>query len=344
MSNSNNTSDDELPFFIKKNRGVTAFKPGDDLLHPDSFASVKDDSATETQYFGFSVPEEGIHALTYMWWHPNLKICSGGLFVFQGIKRHTVEAELCDWRTFMSDAAIRNDLHEFRFDNGYGVNVLEEEKRFHVTYADPDNDNSVDLMVEDVLPAVLTAEGNHLDQPMRVKGELVLRGKRYAIDCYNVRDRSWGKARPETLMPLPPNSWMTGVFNDHFAFNCTVLDHASGQPERNGTFVVPDDQALNTGWVYRDGKLGCIVSAHKRVVRAPGDPTCRAVELRFEDEHGRAFEMRGSSVAACPISGWNNALTVINLMRWDCEGEVAYGDNQEVFWGPFLNSSAYKGI
>jgi hypothetical protein len=343
MSEAIKTSDEKLPFFLKKNRGLSTFKPGDDLLHPASFAEVKDDSATETQYFGFSVPEAGIHALTYMWWHPNLKVCSGGLFVFQGIKHHTIEAEICDWRTFMNDSALKNDLHEFRFDNGYGVKVIEPQQRFHLTYADPANENSVDLMIEAVLPAVLTADGKHFDQPMKVKGELLLRGKRYAIDCYNVRDRSWGKPRPETLMPVPPMSWMTGVFRDDFAFNCTVLDHASGQPERNGKFVVPDDQALNNGWVYRDDKLGSVVSVHKRVVRSPGSATCFAIELRFTDEHDRQFEMRGSLVASCPISGWNNALTVINLMRWDCDGLVTYGDNQEVFWGPFANSTEYKG-
>ena len=343
MSELTNTPDEKLPFYLKKNRGLGRFKPGDDLLHPASFADIKDDSATETQYFGFSVPEAGIHALTYMWWHPNLKVCSGGLVVFQGIKHHTIEAELCDWRTFMSDAALKNDLHEFRFDNGYRVKVIEPEKRFHVTYADPANENSVDLMFEALLPAVLTAEGNHLDQTMKVKGELLLRGKRYAIDCYNVRDRSWGKPRPETLMPLPPNSWMTGTFRDDFSFNCTVLDHASGQPERNGKFVVPDDQALNTGWVCKDGKVGCIVSAFKRVIRSPGSPISSAIDLRFTDEHGRRFEIQGSMVASCPISVYNNVLVVVNLMRWDCDGLVGHGDNQDAMWGPFVSSAVFRG-
>jgi hypothetical protein len=31
-------------------------------------------------------------------------------------------------------------------------------------------------------------------------------------------------------------------------------------------------------------------------------------------------------------------------MRWDCEGQVAHGDNQEVFWGPFVNSDEFKGV
>ena len=102
--------DSDLPFYMKQSRGVGLITPKDDLLHPDSFKGVTDDSATETQYFGFSIPEENIHALTYMWWHPNLKVCSGGLYVFKGFKNQFIDAEICDWRTYMSDKAIANDL------------------------------------------------------------------------------------------------------------------------------------------------------------------------------------------------------------------------------------------
>jgi hypothetical protein len=345
MATTDKATDKSRPFFINKNRGFGTINPArDDLLHPESFVGLDDDSATETQYFGFSVPEAHIHALTYMWWHPNLKVCSGGLFVFQGVKKHVIEAEICDWRIYMSDSAVANDLHEFRFDNGYGVKVVDPFKQFHLTYEDQGNGNAVDLTIDAVLPAVMTSDGNHFEQTMKVTGDLVLRGERHAVDCYNVRDRSWGKARPETLMPLPPNSWMCGTFRDDFSFNCTMLDHASGQPERGGEYAVPDDQALNQGWVHRDGQLGLIVGAHKRAIRAPGDTACSGLELEFTDEHGREFAMKGSLVAACPILPWINALTVINLMRWDCDGLVGYGDNQEVFWNPYLNSAAFRGV
>ena len=344
MTDMSEMSDDKLPFFMKKNKGFGVMRPEDDLLHPESFKGVTDDSATETQYFGFSIPEHNIHALTYCWWHPNLKIVTGGIFVFQGVKPTTIHAELCDWRTFMSDKAIKDDLHEFRFDNGYGVKVLEPLKKFHLTYNDPSNNNSVDMMIDAVLPAVMFDDGNHFEQTMKVKGKLVLRGKSYDVDSYTVRDRSWGKPRPETLMPMPPMSWMVGTFNDNFSFNCTMFDHASGQPERNGQLVVPDDQALNGGWVYREGKLGRIVKASKRVTRGAGSTICVGIELKFTDEHGRNFDMRGTLKASCPISAWNNVWMVINLINWECDGLTGYGDNQEAFWGNYLNSPVYKAL
>lgn len=342
MSDMSKPSDDKLPFFLAKNSALGTIRPEDELLHPDSFKGVADDSATETQYFGFSVPEENIHSLCYMWWHPNLKVVSGGLYVFQGVKDNWVHAELCDWRAFMSDQVLAKDLHEFRLDSGYGVKVLVPNRRFHITYEGAAEKNSVDLIAEAVQPGVMFADGKHFDQAMRMKGKLTLRGKEYAVDCYSVRDRSWGKPRPETLMALPPMSWMSCTFNDEFSFNCTMFDHASGQPERAGIMVVPDSEALICGWVRREGKLGRIVKGYKRVLRGPGSTACAGIRLKFTDEHGRDFAVDATLRASCPMPGWPSAMQIINLMRFECNGMVGYGDCQEVIWGNYLNSPIFK--
>jgi hypothetical protein len=333
MNTSTDKSGSQL-FVLRQNKGFKVVRPEDDLLHPASFVNIKDDSATETQYFGFSVPEEKIHGYAYMWHHPNLKVCTGGLVVFQGIKATTLHAELCDYRTFMSDAALKNDLHEFRFDNGYGVKIIEPLKRFHMTYADPARKNSVDLMIEAVQPVVLFDDGRHFEQTMQTTGELVLRGRCYRVDCFSIRDRSWGAPRPETVLDLPPLSWMCVTFSKDFAFNCSAFDQASGNP---GPFALPEERALSGGWVHLEGKLGRIVQARKRVTRQ-NSTVCAALELGFSDEHGRTFEVRASLSASCPLILWNNTWTVINMMRWQCNGLVGDGTNQEGFWNGYLTS------
>ncbi|MET0986388.1 MAG: hypothetical protein ABW034_13370 [Steroidobacteraceae bacterium] len=333
-----------LPFFLRPNSGFGRIRPEDDLLHPASFAKITDDSATETQYFGFCVPEARLHGLTYVWWHPNLKVCSGGLFVYRGIKPTTVHAELCDWRTYMNDAVItKNDLHDYRLSNGFGVRIVEPLQKFHITYADEANGNHLDLNATAVLPPVMFEDGNHFEQSMRMKGEVTLRGSRYAVDCYAIRDRSWGKPRPETLMPFPPVSWMTASFTDDFSFNCNAFDHASGQPERAGEWVMPDERGLNSGWIFREGTLGRVVKATKRITRAVSSTICSAIDLQLVDEHGRVVHARGTGITSCPIQLWGNVWTVINLIRWDCEGHVGYGDCQDVLFGSYLNSKVFKG-
>jgi len=326
----------ELPFFLSKNEGLIATQPEDDLLHPDSFKNVSDDSATETQYFGFSIPEENIHALTYTWHHPNLNVVSGGLFVYQGVKPSTVHCEICDWRQFMDDSVLKNDLHDYRLDNGYGVKIIEPMNRFHITYDDAARKNSVDVQVEAVLPAVMFGDGNHFEQTMKVKGELVLRGKKYDVDSYTVRDRSWGKPRQEILMPLPPSTWNVGTFSDDFSFNCAIIDSAKNNPLLTGDLVLPEEDLLTGGWVYRDGKLGRIVKANKKCTRVPHSLETTSVELQFTDEHGREFDMKGTLIASAPIQTWINVMMRVNLMSWECDGQTGYGDLQEAFWGDYL--------
>lgn len=328
----------EKPFYMTRNTGFAPYDESAELLHPEQNRLVEDISCTETQYFGFSVPEAGIHALTYLWHLPKTRTVTGAAWVWQGIKANAVHSELCDIRTHMSDEVLKNDIHEFRLENSYGVKVLEPLKRFHLTYSDPGRNNSFDLISEAVGPVVMFANGNHFEQAMHVKGELVLRGKRYDVDCFNVRDRSWGKPRSGAHVPLAPIGWMTGVFSKDFSFNCTVMDQASGNPELRGTqFDVPEEQTLNAGWLYRDGKLGCITHARKSVARAPGTLLPAGLDLEVTDDLDRTVAMRGRLVASCPWQNLGNQISAISLMRWECEGMVAYGDCQEAIWNDYFN-------
>lgn len=329
-------SESDKPFYIAQNQGFAGITAADELLHPAAFAEVKADSATETQYLGFSVPEARIHALCYLWHHPNLKVVTGGLFVWQGIKRYMPEAELCDVRAYMSDRVLADDLHEYRLANGYGVRIVEPLKKLHLSYEDAARGNSVNLEYEAVAAPVMFGDGKHFEQPMRVRGEITLRGTRHAVDCFNVRDRSWGKPRPEDNIPLPPVSWMTGVFGEDFAFNCNVLDQHEENAELKGRFEMPREKTLNGGWVRREGVLARIVSARKKIEREAGTRLPLGVELEFTDESGRLTALRGRLQAACPWQVWPNMIFTVSQMRWECEGRVTTGDCQEAYWNDYL--------
>ena len=333
---------EDMPFFIAQNRGLLQATEADDFLHPEANSTVPDDSLSETQYLGFSVPEAGIHSYSYMWHRPNLGVVTGGTFVFQGIKQWMVQSEICDMHTFMSDSSIKNDLHEYRYDNGYGVKVLEPLKHLHQTYSDPARGNSIDLHHRALCPPIVFGDGKHFEQPMKVTGEVTLRGKRYEVDCYNVRDRSWAKPRSEEPMSAPPMSWMTGVFDDEYAFNCSVFDQIEGNPELPAEMVLPHDRTLIAGWIRRDGEVGRIVEATKQVTRDPVNRRALGVNFQARDDLGRELDVRGTLVASCPWQTWHNTIIFIVLMRWECDGKVAYGDLQEAHWGDYHNAMAAR--
>ena len=253
----------DQPFYLTQNTGFGRAMPEDDFLQTEKNKAITDNTLTETQYFGFSMLHEQIQGAGYLWHHPNLHTVSGGLYVWRGDKRTATAAELCGWTNHMSDAALTNDIQNYRLENSYGIEVIEPLKRHRMTYSDPARKNSVDLLYEALIPPVMFGDGNHIEQPMRVSGELILRGKRYIVDCHCIRDRSWGKPRREDNIPLPPISWMTGVFNKDFMFCCNVFDQASQKHELTGSFVMADEKTLAAGWVYRDGKLNEIARARK---------------------------------------------------------------------------------
>lgn len=333
---------DDKPFFISQNSGFAPITAQDELLHPERNALVKADSLTETQYFGFCIPQEQIHAYGYLWHHPNLRIVGGGLFVWQGHKRSVTHGELCDYRNYMSDAVLQGDLHRYRLENSYGVTVVEPLRRHHMSYQDRARGNAVELDYEAVSPPVMFADGNHFEQAMKVTGTLQLRGRSYTVDCYTLRDRSWGKPRPEDNLPLPGASWMQGVFGDDLAFSCNLFDQAESSAELRGTaLALPIDRTLNGGWIYRDGVVSRLVRGLKRIEREPDSRMPRRVELEIVDERGRELRISGRCIASTTWMPWSNIFMPITLMRWECEGRMAYGDCQEGVWNDYLNLAAH---
>lgn len=332
---------DDKPFFISQNSGFGPIDAADELLHPAKNALVKTDSLTETQYFGFCIPERAIHAYGYLWHHPNLHVVGGGLFVWRGHKRTVTHGELCDYRNYMSDRVLEDDLHDYRLENGYGVKVVEPLKRHRLTYADPARHNLVEIDYEAVSPPVMFADGNHFEQAMQARGRLVLRGESFDVDCFTLRDRSWGKSRPEDNLPLPGASWMQGVFGEDLAFSCNVFDQVQTSVELAGTpLALPEGRTLNGGWIHRDQRVGRLVKASKRIERVPGSRMPRKVELEITDELGRTLRIDGQSIASTAWMPWSNIFMPITLMRWDCEGRIAHGDCQEGVWNDYLNLPA----
>lgn len=329
---------EDVAFWNSQNSSLGRALDADDLLHPAKNALSSADSTTETQYFAFCKPEEKIHAYGYLWHHPNLRIVTGGLMVWKGINATALSADLCDIRHYMSDKALALDLHKYCLDNGYGVEVIEPLKRHRMSYSDPARRNSVDLRYEALAPPVMFGDGNHFEQPMKVQGELILRGERYSIDCYTVRDRSWGKPRPEDNQSAPPYSWMSGVFNEQFSFNCGLMDHV-GSSEAGNAFELPESKALSGGWLIKDGQVGRLTAARKRIERGKVLRIPTRIVLEMTDELDRTLEIKGEIVSSCPWTPWTNIHMTISLFRWECEGQVAFGDFQEAMWNDYCRET-----
>lgn len=325
-------------FWEESIEGFVQAKDSDDFLHPELSAKESGASLTETHYLGFNVPEHDIHAVGYVWYHPHLKTVSGGIAVWQGFKNHPLQSEIWDYVTYMSDECLKDDLWHYRLENGYEVTTIQPLSSHRIQYSNTATDSAVDVTLEALTPPIMLDTGMHFEQPMRTTGEVRLRGRTYEVNGTTVRDRSFGQLRRESLVPLPPLAWMNAAFADDFAFGCTAFDDPAQNPEWKGKLLVPGDNPLRGGWIFKDGAIARIVRASKVTTRKQGSLYPDTVELLVVDEVDRTHEIHGKSMAGVNWQTWHNMDSNINLMRWECNGRVTHGDYQEFLWPEYIRT------
>jgi hypothetical protein len=305
----------------------------DEFLHG---TGPEGDSLTETWYWGFNVPQARINCYVYCWVHPNLEVVSAGLFIYRGIKRQHLAAELFDLPAFLS-AKVIGDGSDIQLPNGMRMQVLDPLRHIHMTYADPGRDTEVDVHLTAVTAPIVRANSKHFEQVMRTRGDLMLRGERYEVDSFNVRDRSWGELRPETHAASPPYNWVTGVIESgDLAFNVGALDDPDHDPHWLEQYPISADQAFKDGWIWRDRRPLRLAHASKRVERETDSLRPTRIEIDMRDTDGEQLQIVGTPVAGLPWGGWHNVTCHLALVRWELDDQLAWGESMDVQWNDYV--------
>jgi hypothetical protein len=293
------------------------------------------DSMSETWFWNFHVPEAKINCFAFCWTHPNLKVVTGGLMIYKGFKRQHLASELFDLRDYNALDAIVGDGSDIKFPNGMRVQVIKPLEELHFTFNDAGRDTQIDLNMSAVGVPIMRANNQHFEQVMHVTGDLVLRGERHVVDCYAVRDRSWGEPRPETHAPLPPYLWVTGSFGEDFSFNVGSHDDPDRNPDWLGKMDVPE-HIFKDGWVVVSGEQRRIVRSSKITERE--FPLCRPLshDFEFEDDAGITYRITGKVIAQSNWSGWSNMNCHLGLVEWNWNGRIGYGETQECQWNDYI--------
>jgi hypothetical protein len=182
---------------------------------------------------------------------------------------------------------------------------------------------------------------------MRCTGELVLRGKRYEIDCHPPRDRSWRQSRTEQRGGRhdPPIAWTPMYFADgELAFNQVGFESPDTDPAWRGLLEIPHGMPTHHfAWVCREGRLCEITDVRRRVIKQhPRLHFPLEQEIEATDANGVEYRFRGTATAAAPIPSWPNASTFDSVVRWeDAGGHVGHGPCQGVWYDAF--QQAMKG-
>src|SRR3984957_3942950 len=254
----------------------------------------------ETLALPFSVPQANINAVVYILTRPMLGVCMSDITLMDRISDLWEEQLYIDNQQHLP---CPKSLREFSLPNGLSFKTIEPLKRYRVTYEGIDetrfdleyvalhepydiNDPDMDpTAARRIGPAWDSSWSGHYDVTYQVKGELVARGRRFAVDCVDTGDRSWGP-RPER-----DNS---SVIWWHASFGQSLTVHLFTAHDIAKT---ADMGPHISGYVLEDGKVYGVT--HSRGAQQYRKAVPMGGELEVTDIRGKKIAMTYSTVNSC---------------------------------------------
>ncbi len=293
------------------------FTPRDDKFH---FAEMGDDWwATETSWFSFHHPERKLGGWFYSMFRPNIGTVAGGAWAWDD-SAHLPWEILYSANYSAQQLSRDQDLDDCRLGNGVSIKVLEPCQRYALGYDDGDRFKANLIFVGVMPPEPLTAVGStfgsahHFDQFGRVTGEIVLHGERIVLDCIGMRDRTWGR-RPEDRPRQA--AYVTGAADGKHGFLAV-------------TNVKPEGDLISYGFLRRDGETVSLAGGERILERDPREHWVTRITIKAHDAKGREMKAVGVPVSRV-ILNRHTFIDVNSLIRWDLDGQVAYGEDQDMW-------------
>jgi hypothetical protein len=296
------------------------FEPKDDSFHFDEMDS--DWWATETAWYSFHDVERKLGGWFYSMFRPNIGIVSGGAWIWDDKASLPWEVPFSSNYTALP-IPKDGDLRDIQLPNGVAIKVIEPCISYQLGYDDGGrNLFSADLRFDGVMaPEPLTAAGStfgsahHFDQFGRVHGHIVLHGERIEIDCFGMRDRTWGR-RPENRPRRA--GYITGMVDPDNGFLAV-------------TNVTPEGEKAAYGFLRRDGRTVSLASGTRTGTRDPDTHHTTTLELKLTDQVGRNLVARGVSKSRIVINR-HTFIDINSLVRWDCGDDgIGWGEEQDMW-------------
>lgn len=329
-----------------------AFKPEDDSYH-----QLSDDLyETETNWWSFNIPERKIGCWIHTPYYPNRKTVTWRIFAWD--ETGYDPARMAYYKKVEEAPMPDNpDLRDITYPaGGYSLKMIEPGMKYHLKYADPDRDFALDFIFTGSHPPHRFEPGEppfintpHYDQVGHVLGTMTLRGEIIPIDSYSVRDRTWGprggpyaQSRKQYGSDLervkhPGGARWREIERERGRGRIQyIFGHAGGDTGFLGFVRTQDGTAdgwspMNGGYILRDGVFGSLDKSkcRMRAFRSPETGWCTHMQVEMVDRDGRVMEVEGFAVSRMSEAGYGTN----QLMRWDIDGKVGWGEDQDVWNG-----------
>ncbi len=292
----------------------------DDEFHPPSNG---DPYWTETCWFTFTVPERRLSGQLYPFFRANQGVLASGAYFWDELGMSAPDATYA--RQFWHLPIPNEPLSDIRLANGIALHCTESQRRWQLSYEDPDTDDvslgvSLDLTFTGVTEPNYLGN-NHLDQPGRFQGVISLFGEKIVVDSFGFRDRSWGPRSQfghgihGTPAMCGGYSYATAAETD--SFHAITMDFGDGCVAIHGSVVL-------------DGVFSKVTTGSRKVTRRherTGHPD--RVELDLTDELGRQLHAEGHCLNGLGFFLNPNLYTVNCLTEWSFQGMTAFGEDHD---------------
>lgn len=290
-----------------------------ELPQADRFGDQRDDNPywNESVWFSFSKPEDRIHGLIQYYFRPNMGMLNGGPVMWDSSGTYSWDCLYYNW-SHLQPLPPGQEKFNMRALNSLAVKVLEPLTRYSIHY---DNEGfRMDLIwtaigpmhqLRSKDPAQQQTAKFHIEQPGRMRGVIRRDGREYPIDCFSMRDTSYGK---RDYASLACGGYFWGIAADS-AFHAIAKGEGA-------------EQSVIGGFIWKDGQLGSLVSGTRRVT-AFGKHGPKQAILQATDQLGRTIEATGYIDDGLIFTGYTDHTVVWSLLKWDWNGVTHWGDNQE---------------
>jgi hypothetical protein len=291
------------------------FAPSDDGLHDpaDEFYF------NETYWFSFFAPERGLVGWLYSGIRPNVGVTAGGCWIWDSSGTDPWEVPFFEQFNWLKPPS-RADAQKLVLPNGNTVSTVDPGLTYDLTFDDRDR-LTAQLRFTGVERPVPLRPGtppypkaSHFDQTGHVSGHLLLDADRIDIDCYAMRDRSWGPRRERGYRPMS-YTWLADA-------HTSLLTYST--PDGDGT------DTIYAGYLRRDDAVRYIDSGIRRVRRDPNKHWITEISVDVVDESGRPLKAHGTAVSRM-ILPTATSVCVNSLMEYTLDGRTIHGEDQDVW-------------
>lgn len=301
-------------------------KPEDAEFH---FTSESHWQWAETIALPFNVPQANISGIIYVLARPMLGVC------LSDISLHDRLSDLWEEQLYIDNQQhlpCPKSLLDIDLPNGLKIKATDPVKQYHALYEGIDdtrldlnfkalgepydiNDPEMDpTAAKRLAPAWDSSWSGHYEVTYHVQGELTVRGKRYAVDCIDTGDRSWGP-RPER-----DNSsviWWHASFGEdltiHLFTGHDIAQHREMTPHISG-------------YVLENGKVYGLVDSHG--IQEYRQALPMGGELSVTDVRGKTFNLSYSALNSSYWAPYPSNTYLQSYMRVNHNGKIGYGVQQ----------------